>query len=199
MHLKKNLYVHRYAIISWNISTLSRATSLKKTDYCPSPRCHQLPVASKLGIGLDGTLPCPCWNFGLILCRSCACSHNSCELMCAATLLCLTKFILLQISATSIFCSLPTPLFCNDPWALRGEGGIRMAHFELEIHNLILCVLTMVDLCVNFQLLIKKLLWWGLWYTPTYGYKEKNLWGKLLLCPFNKIIVLLVSPLETMT
>lgn len=94
-----------------------KATSLKKND-CPPPRCDHLPIASKLGMGLDNTLSVHAGIFGLLLCRSCICSRNFHEFMCAATLLCLSNIFLLQTSATSSFYSLHNPLFCNDPRAL---------------------------------------------------------------------------------
>lgn len=44
-----------------------KATSLKKNDCLP-PRCDHLPIASKLGMGLDNTLPV---HAGILAC-SCA-------------------------------------------------------------------------------------------------------------------------------
>lgn len=94
-----------------------KATSLKKNDCLP-PRCDHLPIASKLGMGLDNTLPV---HAGILAC-SCAdlvyavatfmssCVQQHCYVC--------QIFFLLQTSATSSFYSLHTPLFCNDPRAL---------------------------------------------------------------------------------
>jgi hypothetical protein len=45
------------------LCAISGNMSLHKSDY-PSPRCHQLLIASKPAAELDGILLCACWNIG---------------------------------------------------------------------------------------------------------------------------------------
>lgn len=60
----------------------------------------------------------------------------------------------------------------------------------------ILCTLPSYGLVAIYYR--KKLLWWGLRYTLTYRYSSKSLGVVLILCPFNRIMVV-GFPLHTMT
>lgn len=87
-----SLPTHHFWVWSthWSVAAIPGVTPLKKADSS-SPSGNPMPITSHRGVGLHAPPP-PLLHAGilcgLILCRSCACSHRCCNFMFAKALPC---------------------------------------------------------------------------------------------------------------
>lgn len=135
----------------WSIKSWSWPPSPKTTHF-PSPRSHQQPTASHLGGGISWVSFQSMLGFltGLILCRSCPCSHSHCVFTCAMALLCRLDTVFLQTSTASGSCHFST---LSSVMSLSGKGCDIDVSFRAE-HSAFSCFLSIGHLWVSVYISI---------------------------------------------
>lgn len=128
----------------------------KGADFS-SPYSCQSRIASWLR-ERPSVLPLLCAGIlsGLILYRSCECSHRLCEFLCASSLLCLGKCCFLEVLYH--LCHLPSFLLPVPQRSLsfQGRGATWTFQLGLSAPESLNIYTSVVGFCVNYHLLAKE-------------------------------------------
>lgn len=121
--------------------------------------------------------------------------HDSlCEFICASALLCLQRLFSWSHLPYVAF-TIPHTLFCIDPWAWGvKELLMKTPHSGLSVPRYLRLYTLSSCKHVLIPTYCKKLLWWGLGKTLTYGHTNMSLAVILLLYFFSWIMVLAAVP-----